>query len=277
VTYKPGANGNGSQQTAFKTHDVALTLKGKTFTRSGGYTQTGWATSDGGAKVYDLGVSYTGNSAITLYPFWTIAKVQLWAGGPYWSTMNIGAEEPWEYGYYFWWGDTIGYKRANYKWVASDGSSSNFSFSSENTPTYNKDIPTLQSEGWITADNVLAPEHDAAHVQWGGGWRMPTKQELKDLCDNCDWTWTTTNNINGIVVRGRGDYASASIFLPASGYGEETSAGNIGSYGYYLASAPSSDSRFSASLYFTPGAYHTASQGWSYFGIPIRPVQGVAE
>ena len=29
-------------------------------------------------------------------------RVQLWANGPYWATTNIGAEEPWEYGYYFW-------------------------------------------------------------------------------------------------------------------------------------------------------------------------------
>lgn len=28
------------------------------------------------------------------------AKVQLWEGGPYWATTNIGAEDPWEYGYY---------------------------------------------------------------------------------------------------------------------------------------------------------------------------------
>ena len=38
-------------------------------------------------------------------------KVQLWEGGPYWATTNIGAEKPEDYGYYFWWGDTVGYKR----------------------------------------------------------------------------------------------------------------------------------------------------------------------
>ena len=98
-------------------------------------------------------------------------KVQLWEGGPYWAETNIGSEEPWEYGYYFWWGDTVGYKRENDAWVASDGSSSNFSFDSSNTPTDNKDIATLQGEGWITADSVLTPAHDAAHVKWAGGWR----------------------------------------------------------------------------------------------------------
>ena len=104
-----------------------LVLKGATFTRSG-YTQTGWATSDGGVKAYDLGAYYTANAAITLYPFWTHAKVQLWEGGPYWATTNIGAENPEDYGYHFWWGGIVGYKRENDAWVARNGSSSNFSF-----------------------------------------------------------------------------------------------------------------------------------------------------
>ena len=70
ITYMPGANGTGFQQTATKTKDVALTLKDAIFTRTG-YTQTGWATRDGGAKAYNLGASYTANAALTLYPFWT--------------------------------------------------------------------------------------------------------------------------------------------------------------------------------------------------------------
>ena len=70
VTYKPGAYGTGSQQTATKTKDVALTLKGAIYTRPG-YTQTGWSTSDGGSKAYSLYASFSGNYSITLYPYWT--------------------------------------------------------------------------------------------------------------------------------------------------------------------------------------------------------------
>lgn len=73
VIYKPGSYGTGSQQTATKTKDVALTLMGAIFTRTG-YTQTGWSTSDGGTKAYDLLASYTTNDGITLYPFWTANK-----------------------------------------------------------------------------------------------------------------------------------------------------------------------------------------------------------
>ena len=70
VAYHPGTNGTGSEVTDTKTQDVALTLRGASFTR-GGFTQTGWATTDGGAKAYDLGGSYTANAAIDLYPVWT--------------------------------------------------------------------------------------------------------------------------------------------------------------------------------------------------------------
>lgn len=224
----------------------------------------------------DLGVVNYSNMVVRV-TFDAHDKVQLWEGGPYWATTNIGAEEPWEYGYYFWWGDTVGYKRENSKWVASDGSSSNFSFSSGNTPTYSKTISTLQSEGWIvTKDgtNVLAPEHDAAQVQWGGGWRMPTYQELYDLCYNkCDWTWTTQNGVNGYIVRGRGEYASNSIFLPCAGYGRGTSLSRSGSYGYYWSSVPSSGNYYAYGLYFN-SSYRNPGDYSRYCGRSVRPVQG---
>ena len=204
--------------------------------------------------------------------------VQLWEDGPYWATTNIGAEEPWEYGYYFWWGDTVGYKRENNAWVASDGSSSNFSFGSGNTPTDNKSTATLKSEGWITADGVLAPEHDAAHVQWGGNWRMPTYGELCALRRNCDWTWAPMNGVDGYVVRGRGDYASNSIFLPAAGDGLGTSLDDAGSYGYYWSSVPYSGSYRSWYLYFFPSYHRTSNSGiYRYYGQPVRPVQGFSK
>ena len=70
ITYNPGANGTGNAQTQTKTYNVSLTLKGAIFTRPG-YTQTGWATSDGGSSTYALAASYTANAALTLYPVWT--------------------------------------------------------------------------------------------------------------------------------------------------------------------------------------------------------------
>ena len=203
-----------------------------------------------------------------------VKRVQLWEGGPYWADRNIGADQSWNSGYYFRWGDTIGYKRENDACVASDGSSPNFVFSDANMPTYNKSIAELNNEGYITASEVLTPEHDVAQVQWGGGWRMPTKQELEDLCNKCDWSWTTRNGVNGYVVCGRDGYASASIFLPAFGYGNGTSLYYYaGSSGHYWSSVPHSDGSRSWSLYFDSSG-HYASNGSRYCRFSIRPVQG---
>ena len=172
----------------------------------------------------------------TVNPSDTHASVQLWEDGPYWATTNIGAEEPEDSGYYFWWGDTIGYKREGDFWVASDGSSSNFSFH-DVSPNSNglsaEGYDRLKSEGWIDANDFLASEHDAAQVQWGGGWRMPTMSEVDGLRAKCDWRWTTRNGVLGYVVCGRGDYAAASIFLPAAGYGSGNSFYDAGEYGCY--------------------------------------------
>ena len=200
-------------------------------------------------------------------------KVQLWKGGPYWADTNIGAEKPWDYGYYFWWGDTVGYKRVNGAWVASDGSSSNFSFSIANTPTYWKNSSQLLDGKWITAEGVLAPKHDVAQVQWCGGWRMPTKQELYDLNSKCDWTWVKMNGVNGYVVRGRGNYETRSIFLPCAGYGNGTSLNHSGSDGSYWSSVPSSDSSGSWYLDFNSSDHDTYS-GDRRYGFSVRPVQG---
>ncbi len=203
-------------------------------------------------------------------------KVQLWKDGPYWADTNIGAEKPWEYGYYFWWGDTVGYKRVNDAWVASDGSSSGFSFDAGNTLTYNKEISILLSEGWITSDTVLAPGHDAAHVQWGGEWRMPTCQELNDLKSKCDWTWAATNGVNGYIVRGRGDYSSASIFLPCAGGVRGTSFNGANSGGAYMSSVPASGYCGSWRLYFYSSDHGTINDV-RFVGYSVRPVQGFAK
>lgn len=70
VSYNKGSYGSGTNQTATKYEGTALTLKGAIFTRDG-YTQTGWSTTDGGSKSYNLSGSYTTDAEITLYPYWT--------------------------------------------------------------------------------------------------------------------------------------------------------------------------------------------------------------
>lgn len=216
-------------------------------------------------------------------------KIQLWGGGPYWADTNIGAVNPWESGYYFWWGDTIGYKREKVRapgrinrlfsrdievWKASNGSSSGFSFEKCNASTNAKDARALYREGWITAGGVLVPEHDAAHVQWGDHWRIPTIQEQDELCKKCDWIWKTMNGVGGYVIQGRGDYASNSVFLPAAGRGDKASLSLFGSDGNYWSS--SACWYGAGEIYFYSydfSSRHYTQEGWRFYGQPIRPVQ----
>ena len=208
------------------------------------------------------------------------SAVQLYKDGPYWSDVNIGAEEPWEFGDYFWWGDTVGYRYDGDAWVATDGTSSSIQFVFDETSlqTYGKDVDALRREGWVTADGVLAPEHDAAHVKWGGGWRMPTCQEFSDLTDKCDWTWTEMNGAVGFVVRGRGAYSASSIFLPAAGWGND-SIHNINEVSYYWSATPyiSNNAKYANMLHIYCIADgetgHPAEHTDRYYGVSIRPVR----
>ena len=218
----------------------------------------------------DLGHVIYSNMVVRV-TFDTHEMVQLWEDGPYWATTNIGAEEPHEYGYYFWWGDVVGYKRDGDTWVATDGSSSNFSF--WNTPPDGKTLATLQSERWVGASYELVSKHDAAQMQWGYGWRMPLTEEFGDLERKCDWQWVSKNGVNGYMVRGRGAYTSSSIFLPCTGYGYMTSLYDAGSCGRYWSRRADGDNSSKAIGVSSSGISWISSR--RSCGMTIRPVKGL--
>ena len=206
--------------------------------------------------------------------------VQLWANGPYWAECNVGASKPEECGYYFWWGDTVGYKRNanNDGWVSvADGSS--FSFTGGNTPTYGKDNSSLLSAGYIDSTGNLVAKYDAATAHLGSPWRMPTADEIDGLVNNCTTTWTTRNGVYGRLVTGKGDYASKSIFLPAVGDGRGSDLNYSGSYGGYWSSTPTSDHSYDAwHLYFISGVFSRSYGSRSRnYGRPVRAVRGFAQ
>ena len=179
-------------------YTVEVSIEGRTnevtATTFSGDVGTGIAPGKNHHIVWEAGADWRGKkgdvkavvTATVEVPKGKPKKVQLWAGGPYWADRNIGADAPWEYGLYFWWGDTTGHRPG-------------YNFSSGNSAIYTfvKSVSELQSAGWVTSSGVLAPSHDAAHVKWGGAWRMPTKQEFDGLNNNCDWTWTTQNGVTG--------------------------------------------------------------------------------
>ena len=236
-----------------------------------------WNTSVDGAKFSSANVVFD-VSVVDV-----IGGVQLWEYGPYWAECNVGAMEPEESGYYFWWGDTVGYKRnaANDGWV-SVKSGESFSFTMEECPTYRKTNSTLQSLGYIDSSGNLVAEYDAAKAHLGALWRTPTVADWESLIRNCTMTLTNRKGVSGYLLTGKGAYASKSIFLPAVGRGWESSLMDT-VMGYYWASSPiedADDSIFSLSsaLIFRTDSSSTRNpqllRNTRYFGCPVRPLRG---
>ena len=224
----------------------------------------------------DVGEVKIDDVALTVVVDLSLGGVQLWENGPYWAECNVGATKPEEYGYYFWWGDAIGYKRSIYGWLISVKDSSQLFFSSENCPTYDMDNSLLYSEGYIDSTGNLAAAHDAATVDLGGPWRMPTGDEFLALVNNCQTTWTTCNGVNGRMVTGKGAYSSKSIFLPAAGSVEKTEVFDLGSRGRYWSSSPTSGfPKCTEALLFDASGFSAGSNS-RYAGQPIRPVREFA-
>ena len=223
----------------------------------------------------DVGAVKIDDVALTVDAF---IGVQLWANGPYWATCNVGASQPEECGYYFWWGDTVGYKRNanNNGWISVKDSTS-FSFSSSNCPTYGKNNSELQSAGYIDATGNLVAAHDAATAHLGAPWRMPTDAEISALVSNCDTEWTSRNGVSGRLVKGRGAYASKSIFLPAAGYGFDSGLLFLGSLGNDWSSTPESGSSYYACyLTFDSSNFYRRNHDCRE-GLSVRPVRGFAK
>lgn len=175
-----------------------------------------------------------------------------------WATCNVGAETPEDYGDYYAWGEVE--PKAEYNWS-----------------TY-FDSPNRDGKSFIKyaldKKTTLAPEDDVAHVKWGGGWRMPTTAEQRELCKRCSWEWTSQGGVNGYVVTGPN---GNSIFLPAAGYRGDSGLNNAGSYGYYWSSSlykydSDSDSDFAYYLYLFSIKNDWDYYGYRYYGQSVRPV-----
>ena len=216
--------------------------------------------------------------------------VQLWEGGPIFAECNVGATKPEEYGYYFWWGDTVGYKRSSYnsRWVSAKDGTTAIEFTSSDTTagqSHDSDHAWLEKSGWIdgsgnlVVSNDAAKNHDAARAHLGAPWRMMTDAELQKLVDTdyCTTKWTTQNGVYGRKVTGKGAYASNSIFLPAAGYGSADRLDSNGSYGYYWSSTPTSGRYYAYYFYFYSDAFRRNNSRDRYYGFPVRPVRVSAE
>ena len=192
--------------------------------------------------------------------------------GTLWATCNIGAENPEDYGDYFAWGETTGYNNGK---TTFDWSTYTLCNGSYNTM---KKYCTSSSHGTVDNKTELDPEDDAAYINWGSEWRMPTRAQLNELRNTSytTWTWTTMNGKSGYIVSKKTD-DSVYIFLPAAGCCNDSSFGGAGSYGsYWSRSLYTGDSYDADYLYFYSG-YISAYGSNRFYGRSVRPVRSVSE
>ncbi len=180
--------------------------------------------------------------------------------GTLWATCNIGAKSPEECGGYFAWAET---KSKEYFWGSYIYYDDNNKFTKYCTRSH---------EGIVDNKIILEPIDDAAHVNWGGDWRMPTYAELNELCTECTWTWATINGMNGCTVTSKKD-TNISIFLPATGaYSDQPELQGVGEFGGYWSSSLHETEPDRAYDIFFYSETHDMSYSFRTYGQCVRPV-----
>ena len=170
--------------------------------------------------------------------------------GTKWACCNVGASKPEEYGDYFAWGETE--PKYVYSWE-----------------TYIHCDGTMESCHNIGSD-IAGTEYDAATANWKAPWRMPTREQCRELIDNCTSEWTTQNDVNGRKFTGSN---GGTIFLPAAGHRWNVELYGAGSLGYYWSSTLSES--YPTSAYDL--SFDSGYAGWGYYGryrgLTVRPVR----
>lgn len=163
--------------------------------------------------------------------------------------MNVGASAPEEAGLYFSWGNTQGH-------TTSEG----YEFTQA---SYNN-TPGVEISGNIPLSQ------DAARVNMGGSWRMPTQTEFAELVNNCTFLWTTQNGRKGALCTS--NVNGHSIFFPAAGRFRGAQIEGFGEFGLY-SSSTISDVENACGLGFGEEEASIVNTITRYIGLPVRAVQ----
>ena len=191
--------------------------------------------------------------------------------GTLWATCNIGATSPEEYGDYFAWGETSGYNdgKTTFSW-------SNYTYCNGSSSTLTKycNRSSYGYNGFTDTLKELELTDDAAYMNWGSDWCMPSMEQFEELINSSytTTTWTTQNGKYGRKITSKTN--GNSIFLPAAGDRDGTSLFRAGSYGYYWSRTLSTDYPYYAwYLNFDGDDVDTYYYGSRYLGLSVRPVR----
>lgn len=196
--------------------------------------------------------------------------------GTLWADRNVGADKAEAYGDYFAWGETTTkteYAWYTYNWGTSFGQLTKYCNKSE----YGKDGYTDAANPEIGKElTELLKEDDAAYVNWGGKWRMPTSADITELINYTNKEWVSDYNgtgVNGRKFTNKND-ASKFIFMPAAGYRSYTGTESVGSYGYYWSSSLTSVPFHPYFLQFGSGSFVKLEEDYDrFYGLAVRPVR----
>jgi len=209
--------------------------------------------------------------------------------GTLWTTCNLGATNPWEYGDYYAWGETT--TKSDYSWSTyslCNGSNTSFTKYCNNT-SYGKD-------GYTDALTTLEVTDDAATAVLGSDYSMPTNADWSELSSLCYWVWTSDYNGQGvagyIVYKAKQDsdkgtkvysgstpsasysLSDAHMFLPAAGFRYNTYLYGAGSRGYYWSASLSElYPDFARNCLFYGSSVNADYYDYRYYGQSVRPVR----
>ena len=184
--------------------------------------------------------------------------------GTLWATANVGASKPSDFGLYFQWGDTKGYTSNQ---VGEGEGKKAFTWDDYKWKWNNTKINIK----YTTTDKALEVEDDAAHVNMGGDWHMPTPTQIQELFDNTTSEWTTQDGVNGRLFKSKKD-DSKSIFIPAAGYAWDGSLYGSRRSGYVWSSMLSKDYVYCGQLLLFNSYYVSLYDYYRFVGRSVRGV-----
>lgn len=174
--------------------------------------------------------------------------------GTKWACCNVGAHSPEEFGGYYAWGET-------------EEKSCEIYYDAESTYKYCYEHTFYDEYGAYSeyiyihiGDDIAGTSYDVAHVKWGGGWRMPSAEQMDELINICQSSWISQNGVYGRVFVGPNGNC---VFLPEGCYRSSTL--------YQEAPPYLGDYPFAYTL-FLDGEYYFNTEYIRWPGLPVRPV-----
>ncbi|UKK61072.1 fibrobacter succinogenes major paralogous domain-containing protein [Prevotella communis] len=183
--------------------------------------------------------------------------------GTLWADRNVGAKSPEDYGAFFSWGNTEPLYPVN---SGNDWGDDDDVFAEECAFTEDN---YKKTEGYKLKGDIDI-SHDAARINMGEPWLMPTSEQFQELYDNCTWIRKTINGMNGYLVTSK--INGNSIFFACAGYCYGASLYLRGSYGYYWSSTyySATNARY---LSFSSSSVSPQSYSSRRYGFSVRAVQ----